>query len=182
MDNLIGVSPSSLLVHGPTKLLVDAYHWHDANLGIIASYTPTLFDVKDHFGVFRGVDMVESFAQAINASCGFFMESKKLNCSLDTLKSEFTPLFLSIGQVNFMGFLEEGEKMICVGHIKQYKFRQMTCDGRIYKVPNGFDLNTYFENYTSEQFLAFDFPADFLPIAELTNIVGKVIKKEKMLK
>ncbi len=182
MDNLIGVSPTSLLVHGPSKLLVDSYHWHSPDEGIIASYTPTGFDVNDHFGVFRGVDMVESFAQGINASCGLFLESKKLNCSFDVLKNEFTPLFLSIGQVNFMGFLEEGEVMICIGQIKQYKFRQMICDGRIYKVPNGLNLNTYFKNYTSEQFLAFDLPKDFIQIAELTGITGKVIKKEKMLK
>ena len=182
MYNLIDVKPCSLLVHGPSKLLVDAYHWHEPDLGIIASYTPTPFDVKDHFGIFRGVDMVEAFAQACNASCGLFLESTKLNCSFDELKNVFTPLFLSIGQVNFMGFLEEGETMISIGVIKQFKFRQMICDGRIYKVPSGFQLNTYFNNYTSAQFLANDFPEDFVQIAELTSIVGKVIKKEKMLK
>ncbi|MEO6633673.1 MAG: hypothetical protein ABIN13_18170, partial [Mucilaginibacter sp.] len=62
--NLVGIDPANLLLHGPTKRLVNAYHWHSPNKGIVASYSPTERDVEDHFNVFRGVDQVESFAQA----------------------------------------------------------------------------------------------------------------------
>lgn len=180
LANLIGVSPASLLIHGPTKLLVDAYHWHVPEVGIVASYSPTSFDVNDHFGIFRGVDMVESFAQAVNASCGLFMEIKKQKHTIAILKADFTPLFLSIGQVNFIDYLEEGEVMICMGRIKFYKFRQMICDGRIYKVPKGLDLNAYFENYTTEDFLAYHLPSAFVQVADLKDITGRMMRKDKL--
>ncbi len=94
--NLVGVSPTQMLLHGPTKLLLSAYHWHSPNKGIVASYSPTERDVQDHFGVFRGVDQVEAFAQASVVSCATFLECRKLNCTPEELKDKFIPAFISI--------------------------------------------------------------------------------------
>ncbi|UKT62888.1 hypothetical protein [Pedobacter mucosus] len=180
MTTLIGISPKSLLLHGPKKTLLNSYHWHSPQIGIVASYSPTFFDVEDHFGVFRGVDMIEAFAQATIVSCCGFLECLKLKCTPEELKANFLPLFISIGQVNFRSYLEEGDVFISLGQIKFYKFRQMTCDGRIYKVPKGLDLDAYFSDYTEEQFLNYELPNDFTLIAELFDITGKGIKRDKI--
>ncbi len=51
--NLAGLNPAQVMLHGPTKRLIDAYYWHSPNKGIVAGYAPTERDVEDHFGVFR---------------------------------------------------------------------------------------------------------------------------------
>ncbi|MES2416860.1 MAG: hypothetical protein V4541_01670 [Bacteroidota bacterium] len=181
MDSLVGVSPAYLLLHGPTKNLVSAYHWHEPQIGVIASYLPTARDVEDHFGVFRGVDMIEAFSLATTGSCSAFLECKKLNCTPPDLHKMFLPLFISIGNVNFRSYLEAGDVLISMGQIKFYKFRQMTCDGRIYKVPKGLNLNEYFKNYTIAQFLAYELSNEFTLIAELFDITGKGLKRNKIL-
>ena len=99
--NLVGVDPVNLLLHGPTKRLVSAYHWHSPNKGIVASYSPTERDVEDHFNVFRGVDQIEAFAQATIVSCATFLQCRKQNCLPDVLRDTFVPAFISIGNVNF---------------------------------------------------------------------------------
>ncbi len=100
-SDLTELTPSQVLMHGPTKRLVDAYHWHAIDKGIVASYSPNERDVEDHFGIFRGADQVEAFAQATIVSCGTFIECRKQNCTPDQLKDKFIPAFISIGQVNF---------------------------------------------------------------------------------
>src|SRR4051812_8252668 len=137
--SLVGTNPSQLLLHGPSKLLVNEYHWHLPDKGIVASYSPTEKDVEDHFGVFRGVDQVEAFAQASVVSCATFLECRKLKCTPDELKEKFIPAFISIGNVNFHNYLEVGDTFISIGHITFYKWRQMVCSGRIYKVPKDFN-------------------------------------------
>ena len=107
--SLVLFKPSQMLLHGPTKRLVSNYHWHSPNKGIVASYSPTERDVKDHFGIFRGVDQVESFAQATIVSCATFLECRKQNCTPDQLKDKFIPAFISIGNVNFHYYLEQGD-------------------------------------------------------------------------
>lgn len=181
MENLVGINPASVLPHGPTKTLVDEVHWHLPDTGIIASYTPKARDVQDHFGVFRGVDQIESFAQASVVGCSAFLESIKQKCDFEHLKSTFIPLFLSIGQVNFKSYIQEGEVFINMGRITFFKFRQITCDGRIYKVPKGLDLDAYFSTFTKEQFLNYDLREDFILVAELFDITGRGMKKEKFI-
>jgi len=179
MDSLVGVAPKDIMVHhGTTKLLLDKYHWHSPRIGIVASYTPKSRDVADHFGIFRGVDQIESFAQAAVGSCSVFLELNKQGMSPAQLKEKFLPRFISIGQVNFHSYLEEGDTFINVGHIKFYKFRQMVSDGRIYKVPKGLDLDQYFSQFTEKQLLDYDFSNDFILIAELVDVTGRAIKKE----
>ena len=175
---LLSVKPNQMLLHGPTKTLLDAYHWHSPNKGIVASYTPKERDVEDHFGVFRGVDQIEAFAQATIVSCATFLECRKNNCLPDELKDKFIPAFISIGNVNFHYYLEQGDTFISMGYITFYKWRQMVCSGRIYKVPKGLDLDDYFSNFSEERLLKYDISADFKLVAELNDITGRAILRE----
>jgi hypothetical protein len=179
MDSLIGQYPKDILVHhGPTKLLVSKYHWHSPLAGVVASYTPTEHDVKDHFLVFRGVDQIESFAQATTGSCNVFLECEKMGLTPYELMDKFLPRFVSIGQVIFHNYLEKGDTFINIGQIKFYKFRQMVCDGRIYKAPKGLDLDDYFSQFDEEGLLTYDLSSDFTLVAELFDITGRAIKME----
>ncbi len=180
MENLVGIEPQIVLIHGPKKLMLDKYIWHSPNVGIVASYSPRELDVEDHFGVFRGVDMVESFAQATIVSCGAYSETFKQNCGFQDLKNNFYPLFTNIGQVNFYSYIELGDTFINIGHIKHYKFRQMICSGRIYKVPAGLNLDEYFSDFNEERLLKFDLDKEFKLIADLDNITGQAIRQKNL--
>ncbi len=180
VTNLRGTAPKDLLVnHGPTKLLVDNYHWHQPDAGIVASYTPTAFDVHDHFGIFRGVDQIEAFAQATTGSCTMFLECEKTNTSPVELSKSFIPRFISIGAVNFIGYLEEGDTFISIGFIRFYKFRQMVCEGRIYKAPAGMALDAYFEHFTKQRLLEYDLSQEFTLVAEFKDITGRSLKNKQ---
>jgi hypothetical protein len=178
--NLLGIEPQEVLSHGPKKLLLDKYIWHSPDFGIVASYTPKARDVEDHFGIFRGVDMVEAFAQATIVSCGAFLERSKQGCTFNKLKQIFVPVFISVGQVNFHNYMEEGETFISLGQITFYKFRQMVCSGRIYKVPTGLDLDAYFSSFTDARLADYDLSSDFTLVAELNDVTGRAIKKDKL--
>lgn len=176
--NLVGFPPEEMLLHGPTKRLLNNFHWHSPEAGIVASYTPTERDVEDHFGVFRGVDQVEAFAQATIVSLGTFLECRKQNCKPEELKDKYIPAFISIGQVNFCNYLEKGDTFISIGQITFFKFRQMSCDGRIYKVPKGLDLDAYFSNFNEQRLAAYDISSDFTLVSELCDITGRAIKTD----
>ncbi len=176
--NLVGLDPIEMLLHGPTKILVDDYIWHSPNKGVVASYSPKERDVQDHFDLFRGVDQIESFAQAATVSCATFLECRKQNTIPDELKKKFIPAFISIGNVNFHNYLELGDTFVILGNIKFYKWRQMVCDGRIYKAPKDLDLDVYFSDFTEERLLKYDISADFTLVAELFDITGRAFKKD----
>ena len=178
LDNLIGEKPSRWLLHGPTKLLLNKYHWHSPGVGIIGSYSPTEFDVNDHFGLFRGVDQIEAFAQASIVSCGTFSECKKQNVEVEDLRKQLIPAFISTGPVYFHNYLAPGDTFVSLGIIKFYKFRQMVCDGRIYKVPKGLNLDDYFSGFNEKRLLNYDLSPDFTLVAELFDITGRAFKKE----
>jgi len=177
-ESLVGELPENWLLHGPTKRYVDAYHWHDPKVGIVASYTPTEFDVNDHFDVFRGVDQVEAFAQASIVSCGTFSQCKKSNIIPTDLANAFIPTFIQIGSVHFHSYLEVGQTFISIGFIKFFKWRQMVCDGRIYRVPKNIDLDAYFKDFDEQRLRDYDLGEGFTMIAELFDITGRGIKKE----
>ncbi len=178
-ESLMGEAPAEwLLHHGPKKRLVDKYHWHVPDVGIIASYTPTETDVEDHFNVFRWVDQIESFAQAVVGSCSVFLQCRKENKTPAELKNSIIPSFMGIGRVDFYSYLEKGDTFVNIGYIKSYKFRQMVADGRIYKVPKDLDLDAYFSTFTQQQLLNFEVGTDFVLIAELQDITGRGIKTE----
>lgn len=176
-SSLIGTTPETVLLHGPKKILLNKYHWHDPAVGVIASYSPTEVDVEDHFGVFRGVDQIEAFAQASIVSCSAYLETVKQKCSFDYLKRTLNPIFVSIGQVNFKDYLQSGDVFITMANITFYKYRQMVCNGRIYKVPQGLDIDAYFKNYSKEQLLKYDLSEEFTLITELFDVTGRGIKK-----
>lgn len=178
IEQLVGFRPEHMLLHGPTKLLLDDFHWHEPKIGIVASYTPKPRDVLDHFGVFRGVDQIEAFAQATIVSMATFLECKKLKCTPIELADRFVPAFISVGAVNFHNYLLEGETFISIGKINFYKFRQMVCNGRIYKVPKDFDLNGYFCDFNTARLDEYKLSDDFKLVAELFDITGRAIKKE----
>jgi len=180
--NLVGIDPANLLLHGPTKRLVNAFHWHSPYKGIVASYSPTERDVEDHFNVFRGVDQIEAFAQATIVSCATFLECRKQNCLPDALRDKFVPAFISIGSVNFQNYLELGDTFISIGNITFWKWRQMVCDGRIYRVPKSLDLDEYFSDFTEERLLKYDISKDFVKVAELHDITGRAILIEQFNK
>ncbi len=180
--SLVDIYPRQMLVHGPTKRLVDKYHWHSPNKGVIASYSPKERDVEDHFDIFRGVDQVEAFAQASVVSCATFLECRKNQCLPDDLRDKFIPAFISIGGVSFHNYLELGDTFISIGNITFYKWRQMVCDGRIYKSPKGLDLDEYFKDFTDERLLKYDISKDFKLVAELTGITGRAILVEQFKK
>ncbi|WP_304063346.1 hypothetical protein [Pedobacter glucosidilyticus] len=178
MESLVGAHPSSMLIHGPSKLLVHHYHWHHPNTGIIASYTPNALDVKDHFGIFRGVDQIEAFAQATTGSCAAFLQLVKKNSKPQKKDDdEFIPTFISVGGVTFHSYLEEGDTFISIGKIIFYKFRQMVVDGRIYKCPKGIDLDSHFKDFTEEKLNNYEVGDGFTLVAELLGITGRAIKK-----
>ncbi len=177
MKDLVGVPPNQMLLHGPTKLLVHNYHWHQPKVGIVASYTPSAKDVEDHFGVFRGVDQIEAFAQGTIGSLNPFLECIKQNCTPAQLKENYIPAFISIGQVFFSNYLEEGDTFVSLGIIKFHKFRQMVAHGRIYKTPKGLDLDNYFNTFSENRLRDYDLSADFILVAELFDITGRAIKK-----
>ncbi len=180
MNNLVGYPPNQVLLHGPSKLLVDRYHWHMPETGIIGSYTPRAKDVEDHFGVFRGVDQIESFGQATVGSCAPFLESLKQNCSMEDLRGKYIPTFIGVGQVSFHSYLQEGETFVSIGHIKFYKFRQMVVDGRIYKAPGELDLDGYFRDFTADQVRNYGLDNGFTLVAEFYDIAGRAIKASKI--
>ena len=176
--NLVGEKPENWMIYGPTKRLVDDYIWHEPKAGIVATYTPLERDVQDHFDIFRGVDQIESFAQASVVSCGTFSECHKLQCKPTDLRDRFVPVFISIGHVQYHSYLEKGQTFINIGNIKFYKWRQMVCDGRIYKVPSGMDLEDYFKDFTTERLQAYDLDKSFKLVAEMFDITGRAITKE----
>jgi hypothetical protein len=177
-ETLVGDLPEHWVLHGPKQRYVDNYHWHVPSVGIVASYTPTEHDVEDHFDIFRGVDQVESFAQATIVSQGSFLECKKNNVIPETLAKLFIPTFISIGNVFFHSYLEKGQTFVNIGFIKFYKWRQMVCEGRIYRAPKGIDLDAYFKDFDEQRLRAFDLDPGFVFIAELYDITGRGIKKE----
>ena len=176
--NLVGINPEYMMPHGPTKRLVSAYHWHSPKVGLVASYKPTLRDVEDHFEVFRGVDLIEAFALSVNISSGTFLECRKKNCIPEDLKDKFVPAFLSLGNVYFHNYIKYGDTFISLGHITFNKWRQTTCDGRIYKVPENLDLDVYFSDFTEERLMKYDLSKDFVMVAELFDVTGRAIAKE----
>lgn len=178
METLVGANPAVILPHGPTKRLVDQYLWHSPNAGIVAAYTPRERDVHDHFGVFRAVDQVESFGQAVVVSCSVFQDARKMGLSYEDYYKLRNFVFVGIKAVHCHDVIRLNETYICLGVINFYKYRQMTASGRIYKVPAGLDLDEYFQDFTEERLRNYDLDERFVFCTELHDILGKGIKNE----
>ncbi len=180
--SLVDIGPKDLLPYGETKLLVDEYLWHDHELGCIASYTVKERDVNGHFGLFRGVDQLEFFVQACVVSYVFFREAIKSDLSFQEYLANYHPLFLGIDNVQFQHSAKLGDTMIAVGVIKKYKFKQVTCSGRIYKVSSNVNLKSYCSSLSSSDVKNFNLCSDLTSITEIENSVGWMVKKERLKK
>jgi hypothetical protein len=178
MNTLVGMDPGVILPHGPSKLLVDEYLWHSPNVGIVAAYTPNEWDVMDHFGVFRAVDQVESFGQAVVVSCSAFLDTAKMGLTYKEYYQLRNFVFVGIKSVHCHDVIRYNEQYVCLGVINFYKFRQMTASGRIYKVPAGLDTKAYFKDFTEERLRNYDLDKEFVLATELHDILGKGIKNE----
>ncbi|HQS06322.1 MAG TPA: hypothetical protein PLT16_11895, partial [Daejeonella sp.] len=128
-----------------------------------------------HFGIFRGVDQIESFVQATAASLAMFLVCQKNSCAPEDLRDKAVPSFISVGNVNFMAALEKGDTYVILGKITFYKFKQMVCDGRIYQ---GLDLDDYFKDFSEERLLKYDLSPDFKLISDYYDITGREIDIE----
>jgi hypothetical protein len=177
MDNLVHVHPAELLIHGPSKLLIDQILFHEPRTTIVASYRPKARDVEDHFGLFRGVDQIESFGQTLGAA-SVYIECVKQNLTPSEFKQRFTPTFISLGNVHFHSFLKAGDTFVNIAHIDFYKFRQMVGGGRIYKAPEGLDLNQYFQNVGEQKLRDYDLDNGFGLVAEICDISGRTIRND----
>ncbi|MEO8886983.1 MAG: hypothetical protein ABI367_13035 [Mucilaginibacter sp.] len=178
IENLCAVNPKDILIaYGPTKLLVDKYHWHSPKVGVVASYTPKAHDVEDHFGVFRGVDQIEAFVQATAGSLATFLECEKNGWAPTDMKDKLVPSFIGIGTVNFVSYLEEGDTFVMLGKTTYYKFKQMVCEGRIFKAPKGLDLDDYFKNFAEERLFKYDLGPEFTLVSALFDITGRAIDR-----
>lgn len=180
MESLVGQHPGLILPHGPSKLLVDEYLWHAPNTGIVAAYTPKEQDVRDHFGVFRAVDQVESFGQATAVSCSAFLDTHKTGIEYKEYYKVRNFVFMSIEKVLCHNFIRLNERYICIGIITFYKFRQMATSGRIYKVVTDLDLKNYFKSFTEEALRNFELSDDFVLVTEIEKVISKGIKIEKL--
>jgi hypothetical protein len=179
VDSLCSIHPSEILIgYGPKKLLVDKYHWHSPKKGIVASYTPTEYDVEDHFDIFRGVDQIESFVQASAASLATFLICQNRKCSPEDLRGNTVPGFISIGNVVFTAAVEKGDTLVILGIITYYKFKQIVCEGRIYKSPQGLDLDEYFKDFNEDRLHKYDLSPDFKLVSYLYDVTGREIDKD----
>lgn len=179
-QSLVGVQPKEILPYGPTKLFVDEYLWHNPEVGCVASYRVKEDDVKDHFGLFRGVDQLEFFAQSSLVSLGIFQIVNRTNLSIYQLQEQYNCLFLGVERVRFHHFVRCGETLISVAVLNKYVFKQMTCSGRVYKVPDDFDRKAYCSFLCADNVKDFQFKDDLKIIAEFENATGWYVKKEKL--
>ncbi len=175
---LVGIPPKEVLIHGPSKLFVDDYLWFDPQLGVVSAYTVKPRDVHDHFGVFRGVDMIEFFGQTC-ISAGTVMECWKEQCSLAEMMVRFRFAFLGLGQVQLHNLVVEGDTLVSICHINHYRFRQMTMSGSVYRAGDPGLLQEFYRTYNSTDFKQEKLPPSMQKIADIERIVGRAIKLEK---
>jgi len=176
MQSLVGISPDIALPHGPSKIYLDEFLWHHPKLGVIASYTIKEKDTNDHFGIFRGADQIEALGQASVVAGNAFISCVKKEMSFPELYEKYNFVFLSMGQAICKSFIKLGETAIIHAHFVDYKFRQMTATGKIYKVPDGFDLKAYYKNYSDADFSENKTPSNFEEVSEFKNLMGRGIK------
>ncbi len=180
-QSLVGLDPKDVLPYGSTKLLVDEYLWHKPDIGGIASYTVKARDVKDHFGLFRGADQLEFFAQSSIVSLGMYIISEKASLKCSQILKKYNPAFLGVDRIRFCHFAKLNETIISVSVINKYKFKQVTCSGKIYKVPDGFNLKSYCSSLSSRDVENFNIHEALTIVAEFENAVGWCVKKEKFV-
>ncbi len=175
-STLVGLSPHDVLPHGPSKVYIDAFLWHDPNIGVVAIYKVQEKDTHDHFGVLRGADQIEAFGQASVVAGNAFISCVKKNISFAELYEKYNFVFMTIGESICKSFIKLGETAIIHAHFDDYKFRQMTTSGKIFKAPKDFDIEQYYQNYNANQFKDTEVPSDYVEVSEFKNLKGRGIK------
>jgi len=170
-----------ILIHGPSKLLVDRFHWFYPQHGIVASYKVKPKDVLDHFGVFRGVDVIETAGQTGVAACTI-LECVKQEKTVEELKQDFRIAFLGMGKAIFHDFVKEGDYLFSFCKIKQYKYRQMTIDVAVYGIKEENALKDYFQNLQPKDFDINNVAGNFKLVATIDNLIGRAVKNSIIYK
>lgn len=176
LKSLVGLSPLETLPHGPSKIYIDEFLWHETNTGVIAIYKVQEKDTLDHFNVFRGADLIEAFGQASVVAGNAFISCSKKSITFKELYSKYNFVFLSMGEAICKSFIKLGETVIIHAHFDDYKFRLMTSTGKIFKAPQDFNLKEYYSNYSIEEFKNTTVPETFIEIAAFKNLKGRGIK------
>lgn len=172
-------APSEILLHGPSKTYADAFHWFFPKTGIVTSYTVQPKDVHDHFGVFRGVDMIESLAQTGVLACTILLADKEQK-PLTELREEFLMAFTELGSAHFHDFVKEGETLINMVTIQRYKFREITFSGCVYREASPQETKAYFDQLNELDFDPNQPPGSLKKIAEFKGYKGRGIRKTKI--
>lgn len=176
---LVGKQPYEVLIFGEEKMYVDQFLWFEEKTGIAVAYQVQAKDVKGHFGIMRGVDMIEIFGQSGTAACTALV-CKKEKATRNELLQRFRFAFLSMENVRFHRYAKTGDTLICISQIKSFRFRQIALDGTLYRVKPNWDYVSFFEKYTTDDFRNKTLPSEFETIAEFDNLVGRAIKIEKL--
>jgi hypothetical protein len=180
MRSLVGMNPHEVLPHGPSKVYLDGFLWHEPESAVVAYYTPKASDTLDHFGVYRGADQIETFGQASVVAMNAFLTCKSREITFSQLYEEFNFVFLHIGSVHCRSFIKTGEPFIVIAFIDEYKFRQMQCSGRLYKVPEGTHLDEVATTFTLSTLRNYNLAPGFGLVSEFNGLVGRGIKKTKL--
>lgn len=179
LGNLTQYGPEEVLPHGPSKIYIDAWHYHSPYFGAVASYTVRERDTRDHYGIYRGVDQVESFAQAVPVGCGVFVTALKHRLQLREVGERFWFLFLELREFRLHRPLATGDRLVVLGFLESYRFNQLTTTGRIYKAPEDLDLNAYGKTFTDDKLQKFELDKSFLLVSEIQGLTGRIIEKTK---
>ena len=114
---------TKFLPYGSSKLLIDSFLYIDKKISV-SYYKVQEGDVEGHFGLFRGVDMIELSAQTMLGGA-LVKTIEKENLTLED-KGKIDILFAKVGETLFKKKVELGEYLVCVT-----KFRKIgpTCSG-----------------------------------------------------
>ncbi len=171
--------PREILLHGPSKIYLDHHWWFYPSTGIVGSYEVQAKDVHDHFGVFRGVDMIESAGQTGVSACSMLFAYIDLK-SAPEVQQRFIMAFLGLGQAVFHDFVEQGETLVNVCAIHQYKFRQIRFSAVVYKAHEPAEIAPYFAHLPEDQLGVAPVPESFKKVAEFTDFIGRAINRNKI--
>ena len=177
---LVGKQPEEILIFGKEKMYVDQFLWFEEKTGIAVAYQVQEKDVKGHFGIMRGVDMIEIFGQSATAACTALVCQKE-QATRDELFLRFRFVFVGIDEARFLQQVKTGDILICIGRITSFRFRQITMDGTLYRAKQDWDYTSFFEKYTSNDFQKESIPAELEAVAKFKNLIGRAIKLSKLI-
>jgi hypothetical protein len=180
MNSLVDLNPQDVLPHGPSKIYVDGFLWHEPETGIVAHYTPREKDTLDHFGLYRGADQIESFGQASVVAMNAFLTCQSKGLNFKELYEEFNFVFTHIGSVECKSVIKTGETFIIIAFVNEYKFRQMKCSGRLYKIPKESSLEELKTTLNMNKLKNYELGPGFVNVSEFNDLIARGIKLSKL--